>query len=206
MIPHIVLVNEILKNEKYRAAIKVLKGFRNGAVYGAKVRFPHALVTTLLFRSGSIKDLSILILQATYTHSKNLAFFVTIYKILLTLFQKYNILVADACQLKHFVAAFIGGFLIFGRENKINEQINLYLLARVVYGLIKLLSHKGFLPKSGSKISFPLFGAFVWGIAVWMFESNQWALQSSLQASMTYLYRDSNHWRSLKDFLFSNTA
>lgn len=32
MIPYIVLVNEILKNEKYRAAITVLKGFRNGAV------------------------------------------------------------------------------------------------------------------------------------------------------------------------------
>ena len=46
-----------------------------------------------------------------------------IYKALLTLFQKYNILVADAYQFKHFVAAFIGGLLIFGKENKINEQV-----------------------------------------------------------------------------------
>jgi peroxisomal membrane protein 4 len=31
----------------------IIKGFRNGLVYGAKVRFPHALVMTFLFQSGS---------------------------------------------------------------------------------------------------------------------------------------------------------
>lgn len=33
----------------------IVKGFRNGLVYGAKVRFPHALVMTFLFQSGSYK-------------------------------------------------------------------------------------------------------------------------------------------------------
>jgi peroxisomal membrane protein 4 len=33
--------------------LSVIKGFRNGAVYGAKVRFPHALVMTFLFRDGT---------------------------------------------------------------------------------------------------------------------------------------------------------
>jgi hypothetical protein len=32
--------------------LAVVKGLRNGIVYGAKVRFPHALVMSLLFRSG----------------------------------------------------------------------------------------------------------------------------------------------------------
>ncbi|RAL66461.1 hypothetical protein DID88_006151 [Monilinia fructigena] len=36
------------KNAEYLA---VLKAARSGAVYGAKVRFPHALVMMLLFRS-----------------------------------------------------------------------------------------------------------------------------------------------------------
>ncbi|XP_016056140.1 PREDICTED: peroxisomal membrane protein 4 isoform X2 [Miniopterus natalensis] len=45
-------VNALLRKRRYHAALAVLKGFRNGAVYGAKIRAPHALVMTFLFRSG----------------------------------------------------------------------------------------------------------------------------------------------------------
>ncbi|XP_025732317.1 peroxisomal membrane protein 4 isoform X2 [Callorhinus ursinus] len=45
-------VNELLRKRRYHAALAMLKGFRNGAVYGAKIRAPHALVMTFLFRSG----------------------------------------------------------------------------------------------------------------------------------------------------------
>ena len=31
-------------NPKYHDVLAILKGARNGAVYGTKVRFPHALV------------------------------------------------------------------------------------------------------------------------------------------------------------------
>lgn len=34
-----------------RELLAIVKGFRNGLVYGAKIRLPHALVMTLLFRS-----------------------------------------------------------------------------------------------------------------------------------------------------------
>uniref|UniRef100_A0A8C1L4X1 Wu:fe02h09 n=1 Tax=Cyprinus carpio TaxID=7962 RepID=A0A8C1L4X1_CYPCA len=34
----------------------IVKGFRNGAVYGAKIRAPNALVMTFLFRSGSLRE------------------------------------------------------------------------------------------------------------------------------------------------------
>ena len=47
-------INALLLQRRYRAALAVLKGFRNGAVYGAKIRAPHALVMTFLFRSGSL--------------------------------------------------------------------------------------------------------------------------------------------------------
>ena len=38
--------------------LTILKGFRNGLVYGAKIRLPHALVMTLLFRPESYKQQS----------------------------------------------------------------------------------------------------------------------------------------------------
>ncbi|XP_047627251.1 peroxisomal membrane protein 4 isoform X2 [Phacochoerus africanus] len=45
-------VNALLRKRRYHAALAMIKGFRNGAVYGAKIRAPHALVMTFLFRSG----------------------------------------------------------------------------------------------------------------------------------------------------------
>lgn len=74
-------MQEILRNPAYHDALAIIKGFRNGAVYGkrlivcvwcvgvgrcqtanylrrllfilgAKIRFPHALVMTFLFREG----------------------------------------------------------------------------------------------------------------------------------------------------------
>ena len=37
-------LESIILNPKYADYLAVLKAARNGAVYGAKVRFPHALV------------------------------------------------------------------------------------------------------------------------------------------------------------------
>jgi peroxisomal membrane protein 4 len=46
-------IQHILQDPKYHDILSILKGFRNGVVYGAKVRFPHALVMTILFKTGS---------------------------------------------------------------------------------------------------------------------------------------------------------
>ena len=46
-----------VKNDKttilglLRDILTIVKGFRNGLVYGAKIRLPHALVMTFLFRT-----------------------------------------------------------------------------------------------------------------------------------------------------------
>lgn len=50
--------------------LSVLRGFRNGAVYGAKIRFPHALVMTMLFRDGSLESKIKAIFKLTYQHSR----------------------------------------------------------------------------------------------------------------------------------------
>jgi peroxisomal membrane protein 4 len=62
------------------------------------------------------------ILKVTFQHSRNLAFFVTIYKSLLLtqrkIFGKEN-------QEHAFVAGVIGGYLIFGTENAVNQQVKI---------------------------------------------------------------------------------
>jgi len=41
-------VKAIIKTGQYDDYLAILKGFRNGMVYGAKIRFPHAVSTESL--------------------------------------------------------------------------------------------------------------------------------------------------------------
>lgn len=45
-------INRIILDPAYADYLAILKGARNGLVYGAKVRFPHALVMAILFGKG----------------------------------------------------------------------------------------------------------------------------------------------------------
>lgn len=47
------IIHQIILDPRYQPFLAILKAFRNGVVYGTKVRFPHALVMTILFKTGS---------------------------------------------------------------------------------------------------------------------------------------------------------
>merc|ERR1711998_150148 len=78
-------VEGILFDDQYKGALQVLKGMRNGIVYGVQIRAPHAFVMTMLFRNGSFVEKLRAIIQLTYAHAKNLFLFVGIYKTFLVL-------------------------------------------------------------------------------------------------------------------------
>jgi hypothetical protein len=42
----------VLNDPRYHDYLAILKGARNGFVYGVKVRFPHALIMAILFGRG----------------------------------------------------------------------------------------------------------------------------------------------------------
>ncbi len=42
-------VNEVLLDPRHASTLAIVKAARNGFVYGAKVRFPHALVYVFLY-------------------------------------------------------------------------------------------------------------------------------------------------------------
>ncbi|CAG8463626.1 11645_t:CDS:2 [Scutellospora calospora] len=194
------VITQFINKPEHRDILAIIKGFRNGAVYGAKVRLPHALVMTFLFRPGSLKDKLTFIFDATKQHSKNLAFFVTIYKTLMYLQKKIN---GGKEQNGHsFIAGLIGGYIIFGENNNINQQIVLYVFARIMIGLAKLPVKRNTI--SEPKHTFSIFAAVVWGVVMWLFRHDREVLQPSLQASMQYLYLDSDHWSTLRNFLWHN--
>ena len=51
-IPVMSSINQVLFNPAYHDYLAILKGARNGLVYGVKIRFPHALVMAILFGHG----------------------------------------------------------------------------------------------------------------------------------------------------------
>lgn len=52
--------------------------------------------------------------------------------------------------------------------------------------------------------AFPMLATTVWAIVMWIFRYHPHSLQPSLQASMNYLYLDSQKWTSLRNWIWHN--
>ncbi|SLM40711.1 hypothetical protein LPUS_11551 [Lasallia pustulata] len=183
-------VNQFICNPQYAEVLALLKAARNGAVYGAKVRFPHALVMIFLFRND------------TYHKTPG---------------SKPRESRSDP-----FVAGLIGGYAVFGRgsQSSVNQQIVIYVFARVVLALAKLAvqqpQERGYgmgrvmvMPegwkKGVARNAWPVFAAVSWGAVMWLFRWHPETLQPSLRSSMKYIYTNADHWDGFRNFLLHNT-
>ncbi|XP_072015713.1 peroxisomal membrane protein 4-like [Amphiura filiformis] len=182
------VVNGYLASGRYRVILPLLKGFRNGAVYGMKIRASHALVMTFLYGRGSFLDKLRVILRQTYTHSRSLALYVLIYKAMLAVLR---LIEGTNQQIHPVIAGFVGGYFIWGENNKVNSQVLMYSLSRLLIGFARLAVKRNVI-KQPKKDIFPLYAAIVSAITMWQFEYHSDIVQPSMRSSMTYLYHDSN--------------
>ncbi|PFH49230.1 hypothetical protein AMATHDRAFT_48911 [Amanita thiersii Skay4041] len=209
------LINQIIHNPAFHDYIAILKGARNGFVYGVKVRFPHALVMSTLFGRGDWKQRLRTIYKATRQHALNLAKFVTIYKTFLLIQKKFN--GGKERSVDTFVAGLLGGYLVFGERNAVNEQIVLYVVSRVVASFLPRASSPYHTTSqsmaAGSPVKpvppdsryFTVFAALAWGAVMWLFRHRGETIQPGMFNSMKYLYRDSEVWKDLKTIFWHNT-
>ncbi|KAI9884486.1 MAG: rRNA-binding ribosome biosynthesis protein rpf2 [Watsoniomyces obsoletus] len=229
-------VNEILLDPRNASTLAIVKAARNGLVYGAKVRFPHALVMVFLFRTGTVADKLRLILRATRQHARNLAIYASLYKFTLYMLRTTRStpslpatssagsgplqlsLPSTAPKLGRearydtFLAGLIGGYVVFGRgsQSSVNQQITIYVFARVVLALAKLASSMLLQPDAGGNTpitmekkgemtggrrdgkntinAWPLFASLSWAAVMHLFRWNPETLQPSLRSSMRYMY------------------
>ncbi|KAL8986997.1 MAG: hypothetical protein Q9177_003761, partial [Variospora cf. flavescens] len=179
----------------------ILKGARNGFTYGAKIRFPHALV---------LQEKLGIILKATFQHARNLATFATVYKSVLLLLRTTSTKGTESSP-HTFVAGLIGGYMVFGRgiQSSVNQQIVIYVFARVVLALARLSVQKGGaiprdLRERVTNNAWPVFAALSWASVMWLYRWHPETIQPSLKSSMKYIYVDSNHWDSFKTLLLRN--
>ncbi|GAB7357040.1 hypothetical protein MBLNU459_g7863t2 [Dothideomycetes sp. NU459] len=203
----------IILDPKYHAPLTLLKAVRNGAVYGAKVRFPHALVMIFLFRSGSVRDKLWAVYKATRTHARNLALFALVYKS--TMLGLRTAQGGRERGAHSFVAGLLGGCYVFGSSrSSVNQQIVIYVFARVVLALAALaVQPPGDNALVGSKYgdrgglgfvsnavglsdearerirkgAWPVFAGLSWAGVMWLFRWYPEMLQPSLRSSMTYM-------------------
>lgn len=206
-------LERIVLDPRYHDPLVLVKAIRNGLVYGTKVRFPHALVMILLFRSGPIREKLKLIFKATRQHATNLAKFALLYKS--SLLALKSLKGGKEASVDTFLAGLFGGYWVFGHgrsaSSSVNQQIVIYVFARVVLAVAKLAvqppgdntlvggSYGGRgglgwlgLPEEQRRMmqknAWPVFASLSWASVMWLFRYYPEMLQSSLRSSMTYMY------------------
>lgn len=175
-----------------------LKGFANGVTFAVKVRFTHALVIAILFRTGSLLDKLKYILQLTFEHAGRLGCYVAAFKALQCLCAR---LTGGRRPIHAFASGLLAGFVFFGAKTMVTTQMALYLLGRVVSGCVKLALRPFNLSRNVMGVFFPLTSVLCWGFVMLLFRLNQQVLQPSLASSMRLLYVQSDSWKSRLDFL-----
>lgn len=167
----------------------------------------------LLFRSGPFPAKLASVLKATRQHATNLATFAFLYKAIMLL-QKMIRPQQKEWKGDSFVAGLAGGYWVFGRrKSSVNQQIVIYVAARVVLaaaslafqprgdntllggkyggrGGMGLLSMSDKNREAVRALAWPVFASLSWGCVMWMFRFYPEMLQPSLRSSMTYLYVD----------------
>lgn len=184
-----------------------------------------------------------LVFRATRTHARNLAKFATIYKLSCYLLKHYGptpgkegmfsfaFSLCASCHGKlstlarqgpyhSFLAGLLGGYVVFGQRSKrsgkissVNQQIVVYVFARVVLALARLAVKPGHGlplvsdPKASAAIShyaWPVFASVSWASVMYLFRWHAAELQPSLRSSMTYIYTNADRWDGLRNFIVHN--
>lgn len=119
-----------------------------------------------------------------------------------------------------FIAGLLGGYIVFGQRSKrsgkissVNQQIVIYIFARVALALARLAVKPGYgLPGASdparsaliSHYAWPVFASVSWAMVMHLFRWHAAELQPSLRSSMTYIYSNADQWDGLRTFLWHN--
>jgi len=176
-------LEKIVLDPKYHDILTLVKGVRNGIVYGSKVRFPHALVMIFLFRSGSIRSKCSLVYKATRQHARNLGLFALVYKSTM-LFLRHTSPTGKERHYDSFLAGLLGGYTVFGRtiHNSVSQQIVIYVAARVCLALAKLAVQPRHVGGGASGQGVKGFGTLAGGLGCFPFAYEVYPPQTDCQS------------------------
>ncbi|SPO29832.1 related to peroxisomal membrane protein 4 [Ustilago trichophora] len=204
-------LTQVALNPAYHDLFTILKGFRNGIVYGAKIRFPHALVMTFLFGRGTPREKLTFILRATKQHALNLGTFTPLYKFLTIAMRRLFEALGGKGPVPKWhslVAGLIGGYVVFGERTPVNEQIVLYTSSRIIASFLpRAETPKDWptgKPKPTDKSWFAAYATITWGVVMYLHQYRRETIQTGMVNSMDYLYHNAEKWDSLRNLFWHN--
>lgn len=128
------------------------------------------------------------------------------------------------------LAGLLGGYVVFGRHShsSVNQQIVIYVFARVVLAFAKMSVQSGGMVPRGFREravghAWPIFASLSWGAVMWLFRWHPETIQPSMRSSMQYMwvtwalawlevrqrltvrsYVNADHWDCFRNFLIHN--
>lgn len=179
-----------------------LKGFRNGVVYGTRVRAPHALVLNLVWSKAPYRTIPGKVLQVTKTHALGLGWSAVVFALTRGILQRLQ----GTRQIWHdALAGFLIGFLFWGNpSNGVHIQMMMYMIARVICALYHLLSARMRLNIPTKAYRF--FSGALWSCTILFLLYEPQMLQSSMLQSLRYIFQDSGRFNNWYDLLVVNSA
>lgn len=162
---------------------------------GRMLIYSHPSFPISLTCLHSFHDKLHLIFKATRQHARNLATFAVIYKTVMLLLRSMSSSGKEA-SLHTFLAGLVGGYIVFGRsarrQSSVNQQIVIYVFARVVLALAKLALQEGQVwdQEVRTKVAgnaWPVFASLSWAFVMWIYRWHPDKIQPSLRSSMKYM-------------------
>jgi len=163
--------------------LEPFKGFRNAMLLGTRIRLIDGIVKALLFNKGSWVAAAKQVIDITFEHGFSLGSQVFLHKNILLLLRKLQ------GREEHWhsaIGGLIGGALVWGRQTRFNEMLNLYVFARVIVAFGKSQEVPTVLTNHG----FRIWAAFTWAMVMFQFRAKR-PIQPTLASTMRYLHDDS---------------
>lgn len=207
------VIDKLIRAGKYTLLFSLIKAFRQGLVYGVKVRAPHALVLNLVWSSGPLRAIPGKVLHVTRIHALGLALSSVIFTLTTTLLRQLQFtlkrepsgsLALSRDTTSRWWHGALGGFLVgycmWGDfSSSVHMQMMMYIASRVLVALYHVVSQRlGF---KGTVKHYRIYSGLLWALLMTLIQVEPETLQSSMRASLNYVFFQSKRFSCFKDLI-----
>lgn len=200
--PALDMIDRMIKSGDFDILFTALKGFRNGVVYGARVRAPHALVLNLVWSKAPYRTIPAKIFSVTKAHAIGLGFSSVIFAVVRGALRALQ---GREALWHTTLAGFLLGAVCWGDVGSaVHMQMMMYMLSRIVCAWYHLVVSRFSLRVPS--YAFRAYMGALYAITLTLLAVRPETLQSSMRHSLAYIFTDSSKFSSWYDVFVVNTA
>lgn len=191
------LFNMLTQND-YNIFFNALRSFRNGVVYGTRVRAPHALVLNMVWSKASPSTWPRKILHVTLEHALGLGLSGVILAVVRALLSYLNC--GRTALWHHTVGGFLVGSLVWGNSHSaVHLQMMMYMLSRMVCAIYHLVAER--VHFTAPSYAYRVYAGLLWACTITMLMYRPSAIQPSMRQSLEYIFLDVRKFSSLANLI-----